>query len=139
MQFPLEILLSNERGFTLNFTSILDVVDLLLCISCIIHFPSAALSALTASSAVLLLNKDISNFLSQSRLIGLFSSSHLRLENPIPSLHPGFVKTFVKCTFALDAFFHAAINVEKMVEGLYPALMARIPICHPPSGQSTSS
>ena len=48
-------------------------------------------------------------------------------------------KTFVKCTFALDAFFHAAINVEKMVEGLYPALMARIPICHPPSGQSTSS
>ena len=62
MWFPLEILLSNERGCTLNFTSILDVVDLLPCISCIIHFPSAALSAFTASSAVFLLNKDISNF-----------------------------------------------------------------------------
>ena len=35
----------------------------------------------------------------------------------------------------LDTLFHAIIDIGKVVEGLYPTLVARITIAHPPSAQ----
>ena len=37
----------------------------------------------------------------------------------------------------LDAFFYALVDIEEVVDGLYPALLARITIPHSPSAQPT--
>ena len=53
------------------------------------------------------------------------------------SLHPSFGKVFVEWTMFLDTFLHALVDSGEVVEGLYPALVARITIPHPPSAQTT--
>ena len=35
----------------------------------------------------------------------------------------------------LDTLFYAVVDIGKVIEGLYPALVARITIPHPPSAQ----
>ena len=35
----------------------------------------------------------------------------------------------------LDILFHAVVDVGKVIEGLYPGLVARITIPHPPSAE----
>ena len=123
LSLTLGIFLSDERACTLNSTCMVDVTDFLSRFICIFLPTSATLSALTASSAVLVnpVEKDTSNCLSRSRSKGLFSSSHLWISSiACVSLHPCIGKVFVGWTMFLDTLFHAVIDIGKVDGGLYP-------------------
>jgi len=138
ISLTLGILLSEERGCTLNFTCILDVADFPSRFIRIFLPTAAALSALTTSSTALVNPRISVTVCPDQGQRGFFPQPFEDKFNSFSvSLHPCFGKIFVKWTVILDALFHAVINVGKVVKGLYPVLVARVTIPHPPSNQST--
>ena len=53
------------------------------------------------------------------------------------SLHPRFTKFFMEWTMFIDSYLHEVVHIGEVIESLYPALVARITISHPPSAQSS--
>ena len=107
----LEIFLSDDKAFNLNFTSIVDVTDFPSSFICISLSTSVALPAFTASSAVFVSRESCwegHNSCFDCGQRGCFIQpfqgkfNHSRI-----SLHPSFSKVFVEWTMFLDSYLPA--------------------------------
>ena len=134
------IFLSDDRAFTFDLTSMLDVTHCPSSLICI--FTSAAVSALTESPSMLVnpVEKDTSNSLSWLLLNGMFSSNNIRASSTASiciSLHLCLKQVSMEWCIFTNIFFQPLVDVRKVTEGEHPAFVVRKTVSHSSSAMST--